>query len=382
MRQAAARAVHNPFKVARTGRGTPYIWYGMRFGTWLRLLAGGGFDVTFNCLPRILGVTLLTPVNSAIHHLSEPFLRRRVAETAILPPVFIIGHWRTGTTMLHELLSLDPSLAAPTTYQCMFPSTFLVTEKLVGRWTRAFLPEKRTLDSVEFGPERPQEEEFGLLNLGIGTPYRSLAFPRQEPVGADYVDLAGLGEAERRRWASAYAGLVRRLQFARKGRRLVLKSPLHAARIPMLLRLFPEAGFVYIARNPRDVFPSTLHTLKALASSQGLQNPIPADDGPLKEYVLAMFERLFSAYERDRATIRTGRLVEIRYEDLVADPVEVLGRVYGGLGLDFGAARPVAAAWLASRPAYRRNVYWLDEPTAAIVRERWRPYCLRFGYEG
>jgi hypothetical protein len=372
--------VRNPFKVQRYGRGTPYIWHGMRFGPWMRLLADGGFDVTLNCMPRILGVTLTAPINSAVHHLSETVYRRRIAETRIAPPIFIIGHWRTGTTMLHELLGLDPALASPTTFQCMFPGTFLLTEKLVGRWTKAFLPKTRTLDNVEFGPDRPQEEEFGLLNLGIGTPYRSLAFPRQGPKGQRHVDLADLSAAERHAWEGAYLGLLRRFQLAHCDRRLVLKSPLHAARIPTLIRLFPDARFVYTARNPVDVYVSTLHMLKALSSSQGLQNPIPDDDAALVEYVLAMFERLFAAYGRDRFLIPAGRRAEIRYEDLTADPIAALRGVYRDLGLDFTAAEPAVAAWLDGRQGYRRNLYDRSPDGVAAVAERWRPYFTRFGY--
>ena len=55
-----------------------------------------------------------------------------VARTPIRhAPLFIVGHWRTGTTLLHELLILDPRHAFPTTYQCMEPNHFLLTERLV-----------------------------------------------------------------------------------------------------------------------------------------------------------------------------------------------------------------------------------------------------------
>ncbi|MCB1496736.1 MAG: sulfotransferase, partial [Bauldia sp.] len=166
--------VKNPFRIERFGGSSSYVWYGMRFGTWARLLASGGFDITLNCLPRILGVTLATPLNSALHRASQLAHGGRIRETRVQPPVFIIGHWRTGTTLLHELLDCDPRFAAPTTFQCMFPESFLMTQRLVRPWIKRLLPATRPFDNMSFGPDRPQEDEFALLNTGMRTPYRTL----------------------------------------------------------------------------------------------------------------------------------------------------------------------------------------------------------------
>lgn len=370
----------NPFQIERVGGVSPYVWYGMRFGGWMRLLAGGRFDVTLNCLPRIGAVSAMTAVNSAIFHGSQLAFARRVAATEVRPPVFIIGHWRTGTTLLHELLDSDPQLAAPTTYQCMFPSTFLPTQGLVGRWTKGMLPATRPFDNMVFGPNRPQEDEFALLNAGLGTPYATLAFPRHGPAGLRYVDLADLDDRELQRWEAGYRKILQRFQLGHD-RRLVLKSPVHAGRIPTLLKLFPDARFIFTARDPRDIFASHVRTLKVLAANQGLHNPIPADDAWVKDYVLDMFERLFDAYERDRSLVPPGRLAEMRYEDLTADPLARLEALYDELELgDFEAARPAIAANLEERKGYKRNINRIDDADHASVTERWGRYRDRFGY--
>ncbi|MCP4381295.1 MAG: sulfotransferase [Hyphomicrobiales bacterium] len=370
----------NPFSIERVGGVSPYVWYGMRFGGWARLLAGGGFDVTLNCLPRILAVSAVTPLNSALYHALQLVFAHRVADTEVRPPVFIIGHWRTGTTLLHELLDADPGLAAPTSYQCMFPSTFLATQGLVGRWTKGMLPATRPFDNMSFGHDRPQEDEFALLNSGLGTPYATLAFPRHDPVGLRYVDLADLDETKRRRWEAGYLAVIRRFQLGHD-RRLVLKSPVHAARIPTLLRLFPDARFIFTARDPFEIFTSHVRTVKVMAANQGLHNPIPANDSWVKAYVLDMFERLFDAYERDRDLIPSGRLAELRYEDLTVDPLGRLQALYRELDLgDFELARPSLAANLDERKGYKRNVHWIDDVDRAVVAERWGRYRERFGY--
>jgi hypothetical protein len=120
-----------------------------------------------------------------------------------------------------------------------------------------------------------------------------------------------------------------------------------------------------------------------LGAGQGLHNPIPEDDEWLSEHVIDVFNDMFRAYERDRDLIPDGRLVEITYETLVADPKAVLGEVYRTLGLgDFARAEASVDAYLEDRRDYRRNDYDLSEADRARVAERWRPYFERFGYDG
>lgn len=359
----------------------PYLWLGMGTGTWLRFMRAGDFDITLNCLPRILGVSLLSPVNTAVSVASEAVYGRRVARTDIVPPLFILGHWRTGTTLLHELFGADPRHAYPTNFECVFPRTFLLTEKLgraAGGW---LVPTKRPFDDMPLGLDHPQEDDVAFANLGMGTPYATFAFPRHGITSLEYAELEDLSAEERERWEEQFLAFVRRLQFAKPGKRLVLKSPIHTARIPTLLRLFPDARFVHIARNPYDVFPSTIHAWKALASNQGLHNPVPEGDDAWSDDVLDVFMRLFEGYERGRTLIPSGRLAEIRYEDLVADPKTVIGGLYRDLDLgDFAPAEPGISAYLQREKGHRRNRFTLSVRERERIGERWAPYFRRFGY--
>ncbi len=369
----------HPFRIERQGQGITYIWYGMRFGSWVKLLAEGRFDVTLNCLPRILSVTLMAPLMSAVALASEVIYGRRVAETYIRSPIFILGHWRTGTTLVHDLMACDPALAYPTTHQCLFPNTFLASGRAFNRLYGLFLPSKRPFDDMPVGLDRPQEEEFGLTNMGVGSPYRMFAFPRHGPPDLRYLDLEGLTDEERHDWEKAYVTLLKRLQLAAR-RPLVLKSPPNTARLKTLSRLFPDARYIHIARHPFDVYASTVNMLRSLMSMQGLQNP-PLVDGWIGEYVLAAFERMFAAYERDRRMVPESRLVEIRYEDLIADPRGVLAEVYAVLGIgDFTVVEPRIDAYFAERSDHRRNKHQLDQATQEAIVERWRPYFERFNY--
>ena len=112
-----------------------------------------------------------------------------------------MGHRRTGTTLMHDLFAADPGLAFPTTYECFFPNLFSLTEKALRGIFKLILPKKRPQDDVPVGFERPQEEEFAMMILGEGSPYKTMAWPRLGPADSAYLDFQGLSEAEVKRWA-------------------------------------------------------------------------------------------------------------------------------------------------------------------------------------
>lgn len=374
------KAVRSPLRVHREGGWLPYFWHGMRFGTWIGLLRRGRFDITLNCVPNILTVTLWTPVNSAVYHLAEALHGKRADAHGIdPPPVFVIGHWRSGTTFLHDLLTCDPEHGYPTTFQCFFPNNFLLTGGIHGRWFNIFLPRQRPMDNVPVSVERPQEDEFAFANLGMGTHYITLAWPRHGPQDMDYLDLVNLGEEERKTWERGFLRFLRRLSY-RQRKRLVLKSPAHTARIATLIELFPHARFVHICRNPLEMFPSTVNLWKSLNSVQGLHNP--ANDDPwLEEFVFTVLDRVYARYEADKHLIPEGNLVEIRYEDLAADPKTVLRDVYAKLELgDFARTEEAVDAYLAAVSGHERNVFEMPDDLREKIVKRWGGYIDRFGY--
>lgn len=367
-------------KPQREGGWMLYIWHGMGLSAWIGLLRRGRFDITLNCLPSIVTVSLSAPINSILYLLSEALFARRAGRCAVEPqPIFVIGHWRAGTTLLHELLACDPAHGYPTTYQCFFPGHFLLTGGLARGWFNIFMPKTRPMDRMPTGVDRPQEDEFALANLGLGSPYVTLAWPRHEPRDMDYLDLEGLGTEERRRWEEGLLWFIKRLYYRQK-KRLVLKSPPHMARIRTLVRLFPGARFIHISRHPLAIVPSCLWLWKTLASVQGLHNPV-GEEPWMRDFALSLVERVYRAYEADKCLIPPGHLVEIAFEDLVADPKRVMKDIYARLDLgDFARAEAGVDAYLASRKDYQPNVFEVPEALRRDILERWADYMDRFGY--
>ncbi len=359
---------------------TPRFWHGMRLSTWLSVLARNRFAVSFSRLHTASSITFFSAMNSLLAAVDQAVYSRRISQVEITePPVFILGHWRSGTTFLHELLIRDPANTYPTTYQCFVPHHFVLTEKWMTPWTEKLLPSRRPMDNMAAGWQRPQEDEFALGSLGIPTPYLSMLFPSRGEAHPDYLDLRNLTEAEKSCWREALLNFFRRLTF-RDPRRIVVKSPPHTARLQTLLEMFPDAKFVHIVRDPYKLFMSTVNLWKALNEVQRMQGI--GDQQWVEEYVLGSLERMYTAFEQDRKLLRDDQLFELRYEDLVDDPMERMRELYSTLNLgDFSAIEPALQEHLAEVKNYRSNRYELPEEKKEVVRQRWGAFFERYGYD-
>src|SRR5438067_1530716 len=101
---------------------SPRFWHGMRPMVWWRLCAAHGFRIHPIRWPMAFLIGLITPFNSVMGAVQRMRYGRQIDEAPIKePPVFIIGHWRSGTTYLHELMHLDERFVSPTPYQCFAP---------------------------------------------------------------------------------------------------------------------------------------------------------------------------------------------------------------------------------------------------------------------
>ena len=357
----------------------PRVWEGADYFTWVRLLARNRFAVQppfwyiagiASCVT--FGQTVLRWLQHALH--GEAVARTRIAE----PPLFVLGHWRTGTTLLHELLILDERFTSPSTLQCLMPCNFLLLEGVMKKYGNFFLPDKRPMDNMGFGWDRPQEDEFALALLGAPSPYYDFAFPHRPPLFPGSLDLSGLTASQLRMWKSTFVRFLKGVTY-RDPRPLVLKSPPHTARLPVLLELFPDAKFVHIRRDPYTLFASTVKLWRAMAAKHGLQHP---DTSPaLDEKVFRDFEVMHARYEEGKKLIPAGRLVEVRYEELVADMPGVVGRVYDGLSLGgFDAVRPRLEAYVAAHKSYETNKHAISDEQHARITARWGDIIRQQGY--
>ena len=353
------------------------FWHGMRFGTWIALLARNRFKVH----PLRWGLAATVSTASIVNSLASPIQTaiygRRIRRTQITEaPIFIIGHWRSGTTLLHELMVLDERFTYPTTLECFIPNDFMVISWLV-RWMKFLLPAQRPMDNMITGWDRPQEDEFALLNMGVLTPYLKMAFPNEPRNYLEYLDLSDLPPEELDGWKEAMLWFLQSIT-RRTPKRIVLKSPPHTARIKVLLEMFPDARFVHIVRDPYVLFPSNVKLWKTLYKFQALQEPKYKG---LEEYVFTCFEHMYRAFEEQRQLLDPARIYEVRYEDLVRDKVGQMRSMYEHLELgNFAAVLPKLEEYLTSVQDYKTNRYEIDPELREVIDRRWGPFMRRYGY--
>jgi len=361
-----------------TRLGPPISLCGVAFADWRRVLRDNDFAVDSPYFFRAASMTLASLANSLHARFEEKVYGPKVAGVEIRPPVFILGHWRTGTTHLHYLLAADPRFAFPNTYQVSYPHTFLTTEAVGARLGGILIPPKRPMDDVRISFQVPNEDEFALCQMSLCSPYLGLTFPRRQSHYDQFLTLRGVDAATMGRWKNALVHFLKKLTW-RYGRPLVLKSPPHTGRVKLLLDLFPEARFVHIHRNPYAVFQSTRHWLLASGPWFHLQRP---NHQGLDERILRVYREMFDVFFEERRLIPGGQLHQVRFEDLEKDPVGQVRGIYEALDLpDFGQAEPALRRYLNSLTGYRKNTFSESRPDVQerIARE-WRQCFEEWGY--
>lgn len=353
----------------------------MRPRAWWGLAKAAHFRIHPSRLALFIGVSLTTPMNTLLHWIQWLLFRNKLAGAELHgPPVFIVGHWRSGTTLLHELMVRDERLSSPSTFQCFAPHHFLVSEWFFRRYATWLLPGKRPMDNMAAGWERPQEDEFALLTLGLPSPYRRMAFPNEQPPpDMDYLDFDNVADDDVQAWLQSLRSFLQAVSTS-TGRPLIIKSPTHTGRIAHLAREFPEAKFIHITRDPRELFPSTCRLWRGLDEVQSLQRP---HFEHLELYVVECFQRIYTAFHSQREQIDASRLIDIRYEDLIRDPVATLRNIYQTLRLsDFDSVQPTIQDWVDSEHReYKPNQHRLEPEKEAMIRDAWSEYFERYGYD-
>jgi omega-hydroxy-beta-dihydromenaquinone-9 sulfotransferase len=353
-----------------TAAVSPNMFGGVTLGLWIRVLRDNGFAVDPAYWPRAAVITLMSLGYSVLGGCERLFYGRKIRETTVASPLFVLGVWRSGTTLLFNLLTQDRRFAFPNTYEAAFPHSFLLTEGIGAGLLRPFIPKKRPQDNVAFGVGVPQEDEFAMCSLVPRSMLMSLAFPRRAALYDRFLTLRDVAESQRREWQHALLHFAKKLTF-KYGRPLVLKSPGHTGRLRLLLELFPDAKFVHIQRDPFAVFLSARHAVRKVFPWTAMQANDFAD---LDENTLRQCKELYEAYFDERHLIPAGRLCEIRFEDLERDPLGQMRQIYERLNLpDFQEVEPELRAHVDSLKSYEKNRF--DELTASErerVTHEWR----------
>ena len=303
--------------------------------------------------------------------------RPEILETEILPPSFVMGMARSGTSILSELLALDPSARTPALWEMLHPAESLVDERMrpLGHAETVFMedltPEYATMHHNS--GDLPNECIFILLNTFICEIWSgSHSLPSYEEK---------LALADHRPAYDFHRCVLQTLQQrgAEGCTRWGLKAPSHLHHLDELFAVYPNAQAIRIHRDPLKSLPSTMSltgTLKHMRCeqvdiSQTLELFAEGNADILRQEIA----------KRSSGRVPDSQFIDVHYHDLIRDPRTTIRGIYERAGWEFSAdvARKIEG-YLRERPReqhqYSLESMGLDRERE---RERFRFYCEHYG---
>ncbi len=362
-------------RFASRGRGRAHRVFhplcGATLDTLVPLLLKGGVS------PRrahVVAIALATALVRSPFTLGEALLTR--SGGAYPAPIFVVGHWRSGTTHLTNVLSRSQAFGILSPMAVGLPAEALGLARLAAPFVGQFFPRTRLIDHIALSSDLPQEDELAMANLSTLSCNHGIYFPsrlRREFDRGVFGD--AVAASEQRRWARRLERYVAKMTRA-AGRPLLIRNPANSARIPALRAIWPDARFLHIHRHPADVYASSLRMFSTLTAELSLGDGRADITGLVRHVYPRLMRRLIA----DGPSLPAGRYAEIRYEAFRQDPMAELARVHGELDLPgFGAAAAAMDRYLhAHRHAPRAHV--LDAPDRRWLAEQCGPFLSRWGY--
>lgn len=296
---------------------------------------------------------------------------KKIAQTELAEdPIFIIGHWRSGTTHLHNVVSQDSRLGYLSTLHAIFPTccVTLSKNKFLKNLIANLLPEKRMMDNVKMGLDYPQEEEFSLSCVTTSS-HHCNHFPSTITESFDQYVLHNVSDKEREKWKKTYMKTIRKASYMANGKRLALKNPYNTARLEILLEMFPNAKFIHIYRNPYTIYVSALHDFIKEAEEMALQD---FTENEFAAICYQLYEKLMKKYWETRDLVPKGNLSEVAFEDFEKNPLSEMKRIYTELNLDLNEEQlDNVTQYLDSLSDYKRNKYTFSSSLVDEISKKW-----------
>lgn len=246
-------------------------------------------------------------------------------------PVFILGHWRSGTTFVHNVFSCDKHFGYNTTYQTVFPHLMMFGQGFFKKSMSWLMPDKRPTDNMELAVDLPQEEEFALANMMPYTYYNFWFLPKYMHEYCDkYLTFEKITPEELKVFEEIFIKLIKISLWNTGGTQFLSKNPPHTGRVKELVKMFPNAKFIYLMRNPYTVFESTRSFFTNTIQPLKLED---ISNEELEKNILEIYAKLYKRYEADKVFIPKENLVEIKFEDFEANASDLTKDIYQRLSI-------------------------------------------------
>ncbi len=353
---------------------------GYSWSTILQVLWDNKFNIDFKYFHRFLYAMGLAIVTTPLKLTQKLRFHRKIKKTEIKQdPIFLIGHYRTGTTYLMTLMAYDKSKGYVSNIEAYATLLYLAFPKMTKVIIDASLPDVRPMDNVIMGAEEPTEEEYCIGTFTRYGYYTGFIFPKNFDLYTKYLTFEGMPR-HHKRWKKKFYYLVQMLTYGHKGKQLFLKNPTHSYRIKDLLEMFPNAKFIHTYRNPYKVYSSTVKFFDEVFAIYTLQK---WDKEKMKQDILDNYKLLYEYQDRDLHLIPEDRIFHIKYEEFIENPSEKMEEMYKYLKLDgWEEYKDDIIAYAESQKRdYVPNVHKTDDDVIRRVNGNWDEYREKYGYE-
>jgi hypothetical protein len=298
-------------------------------------------------------------------------------DEALIPPLIITGLPRSGTTLLHRMLATDPDHHAPPLWEAMYPLP--PAGRFDGRRLRCrlgLIARKALLGGLDakhhVAVDAAEEDLFVL-----GGTFETWLFWGAAPVHG-YIDWY-LSQDRTSKYRN-YRAWLQVIQAAHPGRRLVLKAPEHIGGTSALLSAIPEARVIHLHRDPVTAFSSYVSLVRTTQKLSVKESDPVADSRTTLRLLSTEITRNLADRER-----HSDSIVDVRYDDLVADPRAVARLIYRECGLQqTEAAAAAIERHIDDNPQGKHGHHRHTISDTAIseteVRTQFGRYSERFGF--
>lgn len=325
---------------------------------WLSLIVKNR-GIYWKKIPKALVITLVSLITSPLQLAQYVYYRlNRSKAESVEDPIFIIGHWRSGTTFLHYLMCKNPKYGYLTYFQGFLPTIALIGGSLAKKTLSFLIPKKRPQDNIEISSDLPHEEENSISNFSRYSASHSFFFPKDESFYNKFALLKDLTHKEYRNWKKSYKRMIAEISIANGYKPLVIKNPHNTGRIKGLLDLYPNAKFIHIYRDPYDVIPSTYLMYDMVIQTQYLNKYSKEET---MDKIFFYYKTSMQQYFDQKSLIPSQNLFEIKFEDFQYDAVNIIKKLYDQLGLDYTQdVDERVKAYAESKKGYKKNVHKLN----------------------